>query len=242
MLKRAHSRRTRRLALPPRAPRAPPASPARPALCLPVPRASRSARESRPRMPRKRGHRDRAALGEPLETAKDPNVSRETSVLKHQIVSRETFERIRVPRGEEGSEPDRVARAGSAGSAHPWCGGGAGAVLHGRERDATSCGFDAGESVARRPAASARARRCAPDNCAGRGPHAQAVRANGTPCDAGALSRPLRLQVRLERGPATGRFGVALLVEREQLVGVALHAAHGNRLGRPDEEQLSGIV
>ena len=141
MLKRAHSRRTRRLALPPRAPRAPPASPARPALCLPVPRASRSARESRPRMPRKRGHRDRAALGEPLETAKDPSVSRETSVLKHQIVSRETFERIRVPRGEEGSEPDRVARAGSAGSAHPWCGGGAGAVLHGRERDATSCGF-----------------------------------------------------------------------------------------------------
>ncbi len=148
MLKRAHSRRTRRLALPPRAPRAPPASPARPALCLPVPRASRSARESRPRMPRKRGHRDRAALGEPLETAKDPNVSRETSVLKHQIVSRETFERIRVPRGEEGSEPDRVARAGSAGSAHPWCGGGAGAVLHGRERDATPCGFDAGAGAA----------------------------------------------------------------------------------------------
>ncbi|MFR7651541.1 MAG: hypothetical protein ACLUYK_09860, partial [Eggerthella lenta] len=64
--------------------------------------------------------------------------------LKHQIVSRETFERIRVPRGEEGSEPDRVARAGSAGSAHPWCGGGAGAVLHGRERDATSCGFYTG--------------------------------------------------------------------------------------------------
>ena len=144
MLKRAHSRRTRRLALPPRAPRAPPASPARPALCLPVPRASRSARESRPRMPRKRGHRDRAALGEPLETAKDPNVSRETSVLKHQIVLRETFERIRVPRGEEGSEPDRVARAG--------------AVLHGRERDATSCGFYTGASATRRPAASMRAR------------------------------------------------------------------------------------
>ena len=158
MLKRAHSRRTRRLALPPRAPRAPPASPARPALCLPVPRASRSARESRPRMPRKRGHRDRAALGEPLETAKDPNVSRETSVLKHQIVLRETFERIRVPRGEEGSEPDRVARAGSAGSAHPWCGGGAGAVRHGRERAATSCGFYTGASATRRPAASMRAR------------------------------------------------------------------------------------
>ena len=148
MLKRAHSRRTRRLALPPRAPRAPPARPARLAL--------------RPRVPpphaAKEGHRDRAALGVPLETAKGPNVSRETPVLKHQIVSRETFERIRVPRGEEGSEPDRVARAGSAGSAHPWCGGGAGAVLHGRERDATSCGFYTGASATRRPAASMRAR------------------------------------------------------------------------------------
>ena len=70
MLKRAHSRRTRRLALPPRAPRAPPARPARLAL--------------RPRVPpphaAKEGHRDRAALGVPLETAKGPNVSRETFV------------------------------------------------------------------------------------------------------------------------------------------------------------------
>ena len=61
-------------------------------------------------MPRKKGHRDRAALGEPLETAKDPNVSRETSVLKHQIVSRETIERIRMPRGEGGRTGSRRPR------------------------------------------------------------------------------------------------------------------------------------
>lgn len=192
MLKRAHSRRTRRLALPPRAPRAPPASPARPALCLPVPRASRSARESRPRMPRKRGHRDRAALGEPLETAKDPNVSRETSVLKHQIVSRETFERIRVPRGEEGSEPDRVARAGSAGSAHPWCGGGAGAVLHGRERDATSCGFGAGAPLC---AGQLRGKRA---TCAGRSCERDALRCG---CAEPAFTPPGTPGARASDGP-----------------------------------------
>ena len=192
MLKRAHSRRTRRLALPPRAPRAPPASPARPALCLPVPRASRSARESRPRMPRKRGHRDRAALGEPLETAKDPNVSRETSVLKHQIVSRETFERIRVPRGEEGSEPDRVARAGSAGSAHPWCGGGAGAVLHGRERDATSCGFYTGAPLC---AGQLRGKRA---TCAGRSCERDALRCG---CAEPAFTPPGTPGARASDGP-----------------------------------------
>lgn len=192
MLKRAHSRRTRRLALPPRAPRAPPASPARPALCLPVPRASRSARESRPRMPRKRGHRDRAALGEPLETAKDPSVSRETSVLKHQIVSRETFERIRVPRGEEGSEPDRVARAGSAGSAHPWCGGGAGAVLHGRERGATSCGFGAGAPLC---AGQLRGKRA---TCAGRSCERDALRCG---CTEPAFTPPGTPGARASDGP-----------------------------------------
>ena len=180
MLKRAHSRRTRRLALPPRAPRAPPASPARPALCLPVPRASRSARESRPRMPRKRGHRDRAALGEPLETAKDPNVSRETSVLKHQIVSRETFERIRVPRGEEGSEPDRVARAGAL---RRRCG---------RERGATSCGFGAGAPLC---AGQLRGKRA---TCAGRSCERDALRCG---CAEPAFTPPGTPGARASDGP-----------------------------------------
>lgn len=47
-----------------------PPVPARSAFRLPVSRASRSARESRRRMLRKRGNRDRGALGEPLGTAR----------------------------------------------------------------------------------------------------------------------------------------------------------------------------
>ena len=135
MLKRAHSRRTRRLALPPRAPRAPPARPARLAL--------------RPRVPpphaAKEGHRDRAALGVPLETAKGPNVSRETPVLKHQIVSRETFSAS----GCLEARRDR-SRIASPARAPP--------VLRIRGAVGARARFYTGESAAQRPAASTRVR------------------------------------------------------------------------------------